>query len=236
MFKTQKAETRRIFDWQPNPILMEAKEATLLMLDAQREKAKRLNLSLRAYYKILARFLESAGMQQEAWICEMFCQKNFNRLFSKHPIPESKRQWRSRDDKLSREVDHLWDSMGRILLVADVLELLREFSKPNAAAKHKSKLSPAEIELAKIRFRELAQQQKSANFAYKYIAKELSQGGRQISRATVRRACDEKFAEQSGCTYGKKSMKNKRRRGFALLHLDNLEKAMKHINQRSATP
>jgi len=229
MQKTQNAKERR--DWQPRPLPIESKESVLLMLEAQREKAKRLRLSLRAYYKILARFLDGAGMLQEAWICEMFCQKNLNRLFSKHPIPESKRQWRSRDDKLSREIDRLDDSEGRILLVADVLELFRQFSKPNTADKHKSKLSPTEIKLAKIRFRELTQQQNSANFAYKSIAKEFSRRNRHISESTARRACNEKFAKISKCTYGKKQRKSKQR-GFALLRLDYLAKALKLIKQK----
>jgi len=225
MYKMQQAKGRRAFDWQPHPILKEGKESTLLILSnhAHTLRAKRLGLSLRGYYKLLARFLANSGMVQEAWICEMFLQKKINHLFSgKRPAfknEDAERSWES------KEINRALQSMDRILLAADILELSKERFKPNG--KQRSKLSPAEREHAKTRFRELTRNE-SADFAYKRISKELSRKGRKVSKETIRRACDKRFARESGCTYSEGKKKNKGRLAFAYFEkvaVPNLDKA-----------
>jgi hypothetical protein len=219
--------------WFPDRLSKDYRDAVFNVLDADiaHARAKKLNLSLSGYYKMIGDFLRSEGMEQEAWICEMFRHKQFRTLFANRPSRDSVTFQRKASAYRRSETEKVWDSMGHIIAASDALEFFRRYHlEPAITATHKSKLSTGEIARARQRFHELttSSEPMSANQAYKRVARELTKPRRRVHHTTVRRVCDDKFAEQSNCNYGMKPKRKDKRPQYAFLNL-----AIKKMKQRS---
>jgi len=185
--------------WSPDRFPKEMKEGIHKCLYNYfvETQAKALGLSTREYYKILENAFEDRGARQEAWVCRMVQQKRFDQLFSKEPTSLDSREERD-------NFTLVYDCIDRILELQEAFSSFQKLLRPRKKLpQHKSALSPAEIELARTRFRELTGDRGlSDNRAYDQIAGELTKGMRKVSKTTIRRVCDEKFAGFSRCTYG----------------------------------
>lgn len=163
-------------------------------------QAKALGLSMSGYYTILENAFEDRGAKQEAWVCRMIQQNKFNQLFNKEPTNLDSTEERD-------NFTHVYDCIDRILELQEAFNSFQKLLRPRKKLpQHKSALSPAEIELARTRYRKLTGERGlSDNRAYEQIARELTKASRKVSKTTIRRVCDGRFAGFSGCTYDSKT-------------------------------
>lgn len=197
---------QRMRERKPKPLAMDDKEnlsGSLILYWGY--VTHTLKVTFPEYLKLLEGFFESSLFHREAWVCRMFREKKFRRLFSEPDLPLDTEDGREQSLDYGELLDRIW-------LVS---RALREFSgnlRNEIAPQQSEKVSAAEISFAKQRFEELTQDENqplSANLAYEQIAKELRKlrGSKnskklEVSKTTIRRMCNEKFARQSGCTYG----------------------------------
>jgi hypothetical protein len=164
-----------------------------------------LKVTFPEYLKLLGGLFESSGFHREAWVCRMFREKKFHQLFSEADLPLDTEGGR-------RQCLEYGELLERILLASCAL---REFSRNlrnEIAPQQRERVSTAEINFVRKRFKQLTQDEKhprSANLAYSEIAGDLRRLRRlkkskklEVSETTIRRMCHEKFARQSGCIYG----------------------------------
>lgn len=165
----------------------------------------RLQLTFSEYLKLLEGFFYDSSFHREAWVCRMFRERKFRQLFSEADLPLDTEGGR-------RQCMEYGQLLDRILLATSALRQFSKNLRNEIAPRQNPRASTGEINFARRRFKELTQDEKqplSANLAYERIADELSKSRRsnkskksEVSKTTIRRMCDEKFARQSGCIYG----------------------------------
>lgn len=165
----------------------------------------RLQLTFSEYLKLLEGFFYNSSFHREAWVCRMFRERNFRQLFSEADLPLN-------TDGGRRQCMEYGKLLDRILLATSALRQFSKNLRNEIAPRQNARVSTGEINFARRRFKELTQDEKqplSANRAYGKIAEELRKSRRsnkskklEVSKTTVRRMCNEKFANQSGCIYG----------------------------------
>jgi hypothetical protein len=196
---------QRMRERKPKPLAKDDKEnlSGSLILYWNRV-TNTLKVTFPEYLKLLEGLFESSGFNREAWVCRMFREKQFHQLFSEADLPLDTEGGR-------RQCLEYGELLERILLASCALRKFSKNLRNEIAPQQRERVSTAEVSFAQKRFKQLTEDEKkprSANLAYRDIARDLRRLRRskkskklEVSKSTVRRMCDERFARQSGCIY-----------------------------------
>jgi hypothetical protein len=121
---------------------------------------------------------------------------------------------------LGRTPLEISEKIDRIhLLTAAATGLADSLPKVSEAKTYRSRLSPGKIEYVRAHFRELKNAGLPDDKAFIEIQREFEKQKIKVSKTTIRRVCDEKFAQLTGCFYGR-AHKPRRKQHVAIIATD----------------